>query len=64
MARIANLMSNSALISGKVTEEIKKMEHEAILPVEKKLLGWSFGIGTGLIVVLYWLSAALFPVVH
>jgi len=49
---------------GKMSAEMKKMEYEPILPVEKKLIGWSLGIGTGLIVFLYWLSAALFPGGH
>jgi hypothetical protein len=47
-----------------VSEEMKKMEWEPLLPVEKSLLGWSVGIGAGLLGFLYWLSVALFPGGH
>lgn len=36
----------------KIGEEIRKMEYEPLLPVEKKLIGWSLGIGIVLLVVL------------
>ena len=29
----------------KFTEELKKMAGETLLPVEKKLIGWSIGLG-------------------
>jgi len=45
----------------KLSEEIKKMEYEPLLPVEKKLIGWSLGLGTVLIFVLYWISTTYFP---
>lgn len=48
----------------KLAEEIKKMEYEPLLPVEKKLIGWSLGLGIGLLFVLYWISATLFPAGH
>jgi hypothetical protein len=48
----------------KLSEELKKMEYEPLLPVEKKLVGWSIGLGTVLLFVLYWVSAALFPGGH
>lgn len=47
-----------------VSEEMKKMEWEPLLPVEKSLLGWSIGIGVGLLFFLYWLSVTLFPAGH
>jgi|WetSurMetagenome_2_1015567.scaffolds.fasta_scaffold250687_2 hypothetical protein len=50
--------------SPKMSEEMEKMQWEPILPVEKKLIGWSLGIGTSLLVFLYWLSAFLFPSGH
>ena len=36
----------------KVGEEIRKMPVEPLLPVEKKLIGWSLGIGLALLIVL------------
>ena len=48
----------------KLSEELKKMEYEPILPVEKKLIGWSVGLGTALLVILYWVSATFFPSGH
>jgi hypothetical protein len=34
---------------------------EPLLPIEKKLIGWSLGVGVGLLVVLVLLSR-LFPI--
>lgn len=48
----------------KLSEEIGKMEYEPMLPVEKKLIGWSIGIGFGTLLFLYWLSVTLFPAGH
>jgi hypothetical protein len=48
----------------KLAEELKKMEYEPLLPVEKKLIGWSIGLGTGLLIILYWVSATFFPSGH
>ena len=50
--------------AGKLAVEMTEMEYEPLLPVEKKLIGWSVGIGTVLIFVLYWVSALLFPTGH
>jgi hypothetical protein len=50
--------------SPKVVEELQKMQQEPILPIEKKLLGWSIGLGVGLLGFLYWLSLTLFPSGH
>ncbi len=50
--------------SSKVADEMNRMEYEPILPVEKQLIGWSIGLGVGLLAFLYWLSAALFPGGH
>jgi len=46
----------------RLSDEIKKMEYEPLLPIEKKLIGWSIIIGLVLIVVLVWISRALFEV--
>jgi len=48
----------------KFTEELKKMEYEPLLPVEKKLIGWSIGLGTVLLILLYWVSLTFFPSGH
>lgn len=37
---------------GRIGEEIAKMAHEPLLPIEKKLIGWSLGLGIVLLVVL------------
>ncbi|MBF0481795.1 MAG: hypothetical protein HQK81_13115 [Desulfovibrionaceae bacterium] len=46
----------------KFKEELEKMEYEPLLPIEKKLIGWSLGIGTVLLGVLYWISVTFFEV--
>jgi hypothetical protein len=45
----------------KVGDEIRRMPVEPLLPVEKKLIGWSLGLGIVLLVVLILLTRA-FPV--
>jgi len=42
----------------KVGDEIRKMAYEPLLPVEKKLIAWSFGLGVVLLVVLVLVSRA------
>jgi hypothetical protein len=44
----------------KVGEEIRKMPVEPLLPIEKKLIGWSLGLGIVLLVILIFLTRA-FP---
>ncbi len=36
----------------KIAEEMQKMAYEPLLPIEKKLIGWSLGLGIALLVVL------------
>jgi hypothetical protein len=48
----------------KLVEELKKMEYEPLLPVEKQLIGWSVGLGVALLFILYLVSALFFPGVH
>jgi hypothetical protein len=48
----------------KLSEELKKMEYEPLLPVELSLIRWSIGIGVVSLVVLYWVSATFFPSGH
>lgn len=43
----------------RVGEEMRKMAHEPLLPIEKKLIGWSFGLGVVLLVVLVFISKAV-----
>ena len=35
-----------------VGEELRKAAVEPLLPIEKKLIGWSLGVGLALLVVL------------
>jgi hypothetical protein len=44
----------------KIGDEIRKMPAEPLLPVEKKLIGWSLGLGIVLLVILIFLTRA-FP---
>jgi len=46
----------------RLAEEMEKMEYEPLLPVEKKLILWSIGLGVGLLVLLTWVSYTFFPV--
>ncbi|MFH0780580.1 MAG: hypothetical protein V2B20_01310 [Pseudomonadota bacterium] len=48
----------------KLSEEMKKMEYEPLLPVELTLVKWSIGIGVGSLFILYWISKTLFPAGH
>jgi len=36
----------------KIADELDKMQHEPLLPVEKKLITWSLGIGIALLILL------------
>ena len=47
----------------KIAEEIKSMEYEPLLPVEKKLIAWSLGIGVALLIILFFVSR-LIPIAH
>lgn len=40
----------------KLSEELKKMEREPLLDVEKRLIAWSLGIGVILLALLVWIS--------
>lgn len=50
----------------KLVDELKKMdmEYEPLLPIEKKLIGWSLIIGVVLLGVLVWVSYTFFPGGH
>ncbi|HSN41619.1 MAG TPA: hypothetical protein VLT92_15670 [Burkholderiales bacterium] len=44
----------------KLSEEIQKMRYEPLLPIERKLIGWSLGLGIILLVVLVAISRIFF----
>lgn len=48
----------------KLKEELKKMEYEPLLPVEKKLIVWSIVLGIVLLLVLIFISYKFFPTSH
>jgi len=45
-----------------IGRELEKMAREPLLPIEKKLIGWSLGVGVLLLVILIFLSRTFFPV--
>lgn len=48
----------------KLIDELQKMEFEPLLPVEKKLIGWSIAIGVIALGFLVWISYTFFPGGH
>ena len=48
----------------KLVEELKKMEYEPLLPVEKKLITYSIGLGIILLILFVWISYTFFPGQH
>ncbi len=48
----------------RLVDELKEMEREPLLPVEKKLIGWSIGLGVALLGILVWVSYTYFPAGH
>jgi len=45
----------------KIAEELRQMEDEPLLPIEKKLIAWSLIVGVVLLGILVWVSHAFFP---
>ena len=45
----------------KFSDELKKMEYEPLLPVEKKLIAGSLLLGAVLLGLLVWLGNKFFP---
>jgi hypothetical protein len=45
----------------KVGEEMQKMAYEPLLPIEKKLIAWSLGLGVVLMVILIIVTRIYFP---
>jgi hypothetical protein len=48
----------------RLIDELQKMEYEPLLPVEKKLIGWSIALGVIGLAFLIWLSHTFFPAGH
>ena len=44
-----------------IGDELKRMEYEPLLPIEKKLILSSLVLGLALLGLLLWLSGRLFP---
>ena len=44
----------------KLSEELKQMAVEPLLPIEKKLVAWSLILGVTLLAVMVWLNHLLF----
>jgi hypothetical protein len=44
-----------------IHEELRKMPDEPLLPIEKKLIGWSLGLGVVLMLILIFVSRTFFP---
>ena len=40
----------------KLSDELRNMKHEPILPIERKLVAWSIGTGVVLLATLVFLS--------
>jgi hypothetical protein len=59
--RCASLTHIAMSKEPKIGDEIKRMEHEPLLPVEKRLIVWSLLIGLALLGLLVWMSGRLFP---
>jgi hypothetical protein len=51
-------------VEAKLIDELQKMEYEPLLPIEKKLIGWSIGIGVVALGFLVWVSYTFFPGGH
>ena len=49
---------------GSLVDELKGMQREPLLPIEKKLIGWSIGLGVALLGALVWVSYTFFPAGH
>jgi hypothetical protein len=49
---------------GSLISEMSQMEYEPLLPVEKKLIAWSIGLGVVGLAFLVWVSYTFFPAGH
>ena len=46
----------------RIGEEIRKMEAEPLLPIEKKLIAWSLILGVVLLAILVWTGNSSLPI--
>ena len=44
-----------------IRDELQGMPYEPLLPIEKKLIGWSLGLGVVLLFILIFISRTYFP---
>jgi hypothetical protein len=44
-----------------IGKELQRMPVEPLLPIEKKLIGWSLGLGIALMLVLVFISRTYLP---
>jgi hypothetical protein len=49
------------MAESKLSDELKKMEVEPLMPIEKKLIAWSLILGVSLLALLIWISYTFFP---
>ena len=46
----------------RIGDEIRKMEVEPLLPIEKKLIAWSLILGVVLLAILVWTGNSSLPI--
>ena len=61
MANEAVIIDDAPLDEPKLVDELKKMEYEPLLPIEKKLIAGSLILGVVLLGLLMWVSRVFFP---
>lgn len=54
----------SAEEEARLKQEMRQMEYEPLLPVEKKLITYSIALGVVLLFVFVWISFTFFPGTH
>jgi hypothetical protein len=54
--------SSSVPTDEQAREELKHIAEEPLLPIEKRLILWSLGLGIVLLALLAWISHQWFPV--
>ncbi|MCC6353229.1 MAG: hypothetical protein IT577_05045 [Verrucomicrobiae bacterium] len=45
----------------RLAKEMAAMGREPLLPVEKRLIAWSLGLGVALLGILMWVGTTFFP---
>jgi multisubunit Na+/H+ antiporter MnhC subunit len=49
-------IAQTKIAQPKIVDELRKMEYEPLLPIEKKLIVWSIVIGVSLAALLAWIG--------